>query len=50
MTGKKNFLCLIANMIHNIGKLEKAFSEKKRNKTKKKHGHESKTRCPKKYG
>jgi hypothetical protein len=31
--GKKNFFCLLANIIHNIGKLEKAY----------------KTRRPKKY-
>jgi cellobiose-specific phosphotransferase system component IIA len=31
--GKNNFLCLLANMIHNSGKLEKASSEKKTNKT-----------------
>jgi hypothetical protein len=44
------FLCLLANMIYNIGKLQNAFSENKRKKTKKKPGHENKTRCPKKSG
>jgi outer membrane biogenesis lipoprotein LolB len=37
---EKNYLCLVANMMDNIGKLENAFSENKRNKTKKKLGHD----------
>jgi hypothetical protein len=50
---KKKFLCLFVNTMENIDKLEKDFSEKKINKTKKtkkKPGHENKTRRPKKFG
>jgi hypothetical protein len=48
--GKMNFLCLLSNMIHSIGKLEKAFSEMKTDKTMKKPSHKNKTRHPKKSG